>query len=915
MASTSASPDSAAARERGNDFYRKGNFAEAEKAYNEAASLAPEDPAPWSNISAIKFEQGDYSASLKNIEKALSLTASESDDEPKKQKLYTRMVKCHLHSNSLDSAEDAVKYLSRDAPSDSLRASLEGMKKLLESAPDEDKLRKQTLDRVTRYKGSLQDAPEYYAMGHDLAEPLFDASLMSAVGPKDDISFLLCGSGDARHLFASIAHLGLTEMMRQQGPGVDKQSFGRVHFTILDINPAALARTLVMFDMIFQYIILKAKRLPRIEDALTCMAYVYSSAFIPPFVLMKLMEHIRTLIDRLEEGGDVLGLIYVPEDTRAQVIRKLKQWTEDLGEQYAPKKIRAPLLANFHKTDEQKKKVFGEDPVDKQKEIEERQRDFKEFGVVFANDVFIGRREPELGALLEAFRSGAPEAKKNLEQHIDANWKTNPTVLDMDYEPRRHEEVDPSAPSYELLPTLDWDPTSLIHNLSIPVKDAEKNDVIKSLEEFFDYLCVATMSLTDRMDIEVISGEMADVLDRIRYNKLEHRLQKPSSPDGLDATKFPRQYDRIHMSNIPDYIGGPLAALLYGGPVLREDRPSNLRFNNLLNPPMFDSHDHFLAEYMLMSDTKQVSDHFGLVREKDANAPAVPEDFMKMLMGNTFMAENYFVWARSGTKRIPSNRMMPRSSLEHWLYGHLLKICLPYPRPTWSDRPVHAPLNLTAFLRIVNRMHEVGYPAHWLSGILSAVCEGNITTTARAPREIVMHPESLTKYAQRKMSLSPWRAEFTTLLSLWRRLLPFGVIVPEHTLVPAEEIIECTITFPKFHEYQRRVMHFALAFVDDSKVDASQPDLRKLLLEDEEGDASDTAANFREKGIHLVTAFKFVTDTRTATFWMRKDVVDHITQGGSWSASIYRTDNWETLLDTIVPAAPALRRLGPWTRA
>ncbi|KAJ0375722.1 hypothetical protein COL26b_006044 [Colletotrichum chrysophilum] len=93
MASASPPLESSAARERGNGFYRKGQFTEAEKAYREAAALAPEDPAPWSNISAIKFEQGDYTSCLQNLEKALSLSSSEAKDEPKKQKLYTRMAK------------------------------------------------------------------------------------------------------------------------------------------------------------------------------------------------------------------------------------------------------------------------------------------------------------------------------------------------------------------------------------------------------------------------------------------------------------------------------------------------------------------------------------------------------------------------------------------------------------------------------------------------------------------------------------------------------------------------------------------------------------------------------------------------------------------------------------------------------
>ncbi|KAF6832658.1 tetratricopeptide [Colletotrichum plurivorum] len=205
MASTGAVPESAAARERGNDLYRKGKFAEAEKAYQEAAALAPEDPAPWSNISAIKFEQGDYASALKNLEKALSLSSSEPDDGPKKQKLLTRMAKCHLHSLSLEDAEQAVKSLADDASGKELREALDGLQKTWFTSPDEGAFRKQ-----------VQDKPEYYPMGHDQADTLYDPKAQGNLGSNSAISFLFCGSGDARHLFATLSTMGFAELMARR---------------------------------------------------------------------------------------------------------------------------------------------------------------------------------------------------------------------------------------------------------------------------------------------------------------------------------------------------------------------------------------------------------------------------------------------------------------------------------------------------------------------------------------------------------------------------------------------------------------------------------------------------------------------------------------------------------------------------
>ncbi|KAL2209499.1 hypothetical protein CC79DRAFT_1356602 [Sarocladium strictum] len=306
-------------------------------------------------------------------------------------------------------------------------------------------------------------------------------------------------------------------------------------------------------------------------------------------------------------------------------------------------------------------------------------------------------------------------------------------------------------------PYLEFSPLELVEHLGVLVGKQKASDTsIGLVMKTFETFSMSTAMLVDRIQIEVIAGEMADVLERIRYGCLEHRSSKPSKPEGLDPTQFPNKYDRIAMSNIPDYIGGPLGSHLFGGPLLRDDQTSNLRFYNLLNPPMFKDHDQFLAEYLLMVDPAQVLNHFGLSRQQDAASSANDNPLMKMLGPVSFYEENYFIWTPSRTKRIPTNQRLSRASLEHWLYSHLLKICIPHNRPISSNSPVHAPLNLTTFFRLVVHMHEVGYPSHWLSGILHSICEGKIITRARFPRRLVLEVEDVTRmHEPREISLGP----------------------------------------------------------------------------------------------------------------------------------------------------------------
>lgn len=106
-------------------------------------------------MSAIKFEQGDYPASLTCLNKAWSLLEAESDDSPKKQKVLIRMAKCQLHLLAFNDASNSVKALGDGREQDSLRSSLSELKKLWVATPDTTTLQKQILDRLARYKTAL----------------------------------------------------------------------------------------------------------------------------------------------------------------------------------------------------------------------------------------------------------------------------------------------------------------------------------------------------------------------------------------------------------------------------------------------------------------------------------------------------------------------------------------------------------------------------------------------------------------------------------------------------------------------------------------------------------------------------------------------------------------------------------------
>lgn len=296
-----------------------------------------------------------------------------------------------------------------------------------------------------------------------------------------------------------------------------------------------------------------------------------------------------------------------------------------------------------------------------------------------------------------------------------------------------------------------------------------------------------------------------------------------------------------------------------------------------------------------MSSKQDVGDHFGaeLFDQYDGQMDMAGSDF--------YLGRQYWAWRPSRvTTDLPWEKLMSRARVERWLYAHFLKICLPARRGSENGAPVYAPLNLTAFMRLVVRLSERRYPSHWLGTVIENLTSGVIKTTVMAPRKEVMDAQDVSKtYPLRQITLSPWVAEFTTIVGVWRGLMPFGFVVANGALVTLADVFEYSVTFPDFNceRTQLRIPHFVLVFYNTDFGKMPRP-LRSALLDDEVGDNSEQAKKVRAEGLHFVTTFKYVTDTRTASFWMRKDVADGLRQRNC-NVSIWRTDSWKQQVDEV----------------
>lgn len=225
-----------------------------------------------------------------------------------------------------------------------------------------------------------------------------------------------------------------------------------------------------------------------------------------------------------------------------------------------------------------------------------------------------------------------------------------------------------------------------------------------------------------------------------------------------------------------------------------------------------------------------------------------------------------------------------------------------------SGAPVYAPLNLTAFMRLVVRLSERGYPAHWLGTVIENLTSGVIRTTARAPRKEGLGVKDVdTIHPLRQMSVAPWTAEFSTLVGIWTGLMPFGFAVANGSQVTLADVYEYSVTFPDFggKDLRLRVPHFVLVFYN-TELGKMPQSLRNTLLDDEVGDKSEQAQEARAAGLHVVATFRYVTDTMAASFWMRRDVADEVCRG-KWNVSIWRTDSWKKQVGDVLASSHMVR--------
>jgi hypothetical protein len=491
---------------------------------------------------------------------------------------------------------------------------------------------------------------------------------------------LFGGMGDCRNVFSTLTHIFND---RVQGK-VKGQSF---HLTLVDIKPAVIARDLVILLLLDDLSKVRSKT----SLLIPCLYYPYLSPIMPSRPAALLQERIQRTIDILKDKQPPPAYFDIPHLHGPEVLRVLKQWQHDASARLPVSKMRQDTISQRRSErmewDLHHSYSMGPMPAVRPGWKLEQQF-YEQTGVLTIPKPYDAVYGKEIRSAFEASSSRKIEQKNAVAEKVEADWASNVTMIDLDW--------------VEAKRRLDGTDIDVAHDpwqLGAAVCDRMPMESGARLYDFvstwFAIVAEFLNQLKGDMKIEVCLGNITTVLEQIRCGVIGRRQRShahcdPEVAQGNDAIisegdEYPRVYDRIHLSNVPDYIGGTLASFLYVLPLTHSGDSSYITSTCLRNPPRWKSEAHFHNEYVGLSAPSDLAKVFRVHNSgsHDSERDKFPQPMNGGYIMSTLRQEReliallgYRFWHHLDRHKTFAN-LMPRERLETWLYRLFLKLVIP----------------------------------------------------------------------------------------------------------------------------------------------------------------------------------------------------------------------------------------------
>jgi hypothetical protein len=452
-------------------------------------------------------------------------------------------------------------------------------------------------------------------VGHDFPESLYDSALANT--GRNKISLLFGGIGDCRNVLCTFMSIFAD---RLQG----KLKGQSLHLTLVDIKPAAIARDIVLFLLLDDLSKVSRTNRPNATRSLlqACLYYTYLSPIMPSRVATVLQARIQLSIDILEDKQPPPAYLDIPHIYRPEVLRVLKQWQHDASARLPVSKMRREIVWQRMR-EKVRRSLHVPFPPDVPPQWKLEREFYEETGVLTMSKPHDAVYGDEIRAAFEASSTGKIQQKDAVAKKVEADWASNVTMIDLDWV-----EALRSLDGTEIDLAQDpWQFAAALRDLT-PLESGGR--LYDLFADWFTLVASCFGQLKGDMKIEMCLGGITTVLEQIRCGVIGRRQRSsahcdPSIAQGNDATinegeEYPRVYDRIHLSNIPDYIGGTLTSFIYALPLTHPGDSSYITSTCLRNPPRWKSEAHFHNEYVGLSAPSDLTKVFR-VRSSGSHDP------------------------------------------------------------------------------------------------------------------------------------------------------------------------------------------------------------------------------------------------------------------------------------------------------
>ncbi|KAH6667869.1 hypothetical protein B0J14DRAFT_173776 [Halenospora varia] len=835
-------------REEGNARYKGGKLDEACTKYIEAAKLSPTESAPVRNLSAALYELGKYGECIFHAQAALKLVEQEEAADMQIQ----------------------VKKLN---------ARIEKAQSCIADFGDEEKQKRRNWlmgrEGVARCRPSMFQTSEYFTVGHDIATSLFDPDVLDP--ESESVAFFFGGVGDGRNVLQTFIDIANLEQ-------IGKVKERKYHFSVNDISKSAIARDLVLWMMLDELSGLEEGG----EEAVMLMNtiyFVYIGTMMPGYTFEQLCEFTEKALNTLKKGEQPLKWLYLHEEDMEKYIEALGDWIGSSKDLFTSAEIVQRVRAAMIWKDEDAEFLEPNEVA-----YEKERKCYLKSAVLFPAQKVLEKYDPAISEMVNKSSQTPVEVFK---EHIEENWHFNTTLMDATWYKDLRQHFDVGFDPFESIRHFPAD--------EMVTKPKKPTRMFDHFAPFFMQAAKAVKFLGGRLQAEAFLGDYVDVAERLQFGLYSNEEDEDDLPHR--PTSFPVLYDRVHLSNVPDYTSGHLTTFLHALPLLAKKPSSYIKANCLRNSSSFMTLLSYTSEYNLLTSDAHLSSLAGvrvLVRENKA---------MTWPMADyTYYAWSQAQLVRSWSKESKFSNLVSRVEFTKWFYGLFWRVVLPFKQSLEpKTRIIFSPCNMSIFLRLANHMVSLGYPAHWFSEVFHSIISGSITTSARAPYASPLKASEVNRpHTTRRLCTSPFKHELATLMRIFEPLLPFQL---SESLVPEkEDIYRYNFHLPGYNSSNPQPSCLALLFMSH-KYTSSIPDnaatdrlkFYPRTLLDPAADESESSLKssqyevLRQNGLVLWSSFAFDVEKKVVSAWMGERFVDMTCgmDGDQWTVGLFRTDIWE----------------------